>query len=182
MNYIKINGDQKIVVYTDASCGTLKNSGSQGAYLIFLMGENNFYNLLSWQLKQLKSVAGSSLTADAIALLDGVETSLYIKELFKELCKIDLSVEVYTENQSLVHALKSSKDVNEKCLRINITALKEYISTNAINNSKWIKLSDQLADILTKQSTNLLPLINALNDGFICYMNIGQGLEASLCL
>ena len=81
-----------------------------------------------------------------------------------------------------MHALKSSKDVNEKCLRINITALKEYISTNAINNSKWIKLSDQLADILTKQSTNLLPLINALNDGFICYMNIGQGLEASLCL
>ena len=35
-----------------------------------------------------------------------------------------------------------------------------------INNIKWIKLPDQLADILTKQSPDPLPLINALNDGF----------------
>ena len=36
-----------MVVYTDASCGNLKNGGSQEVYLIFLMGENNFCNLLS---------------------------------------------------------------------------------------------------------------------------------------
>ena len=56
-NYIKINREQKIVVYTDASCGNLKNGESQGAYLIFLMGENDFCNLLSWLSKQLKRVA-----------------------------------------------------------------------------------------------------------------------------
>ena len=47
LNYIKINGKKKMVVYTDASCGNLKNGGSQEVYLIFLMGENNFCNLLS---------------------------------------------------------------------------------------------------------------------------------------
>ena len=56
-NHIKINREQKIVVYTDASCGNLKNGESQGAYLIFLMGENDFCNLLSWLSKQLKRVA-----------------------------------------------------------------------------------------------------------------------------
>ena len=102
LNYIKISGKQKIVVYTDVSCGNLKNSGSQGAYLIFRMGENNFCNLLSWQSKQLKHVAQCSLTAETIALLDGVETALYMKELYKELYKTGLPVKVYTDNQPLL--------------------------------------------------------------------------------
>ena len=102
MNYIKINGKQKIVVYTDVACGNLKNSESWGACLIFRMGENYFCNLLSWQSKQLKRVAQCSLTAETIALLDGVETALYIKELSKEIYKTGLSVKVYTDNQPLL--------------------------------------------------------------------------------
>ena len=79
-----------MVVYTGASCGNLKNIESQGVYLIFLMVENNFCNQLSWQSKQLKRVARSSLIAETIALLDGLEAALYTKELFKELYKRDL--------------------------------------------------------------------------------------------
>ena len=75
-------------------------------------------------------------------------------------------VEVYSDSHALLEAFKLSKYFNEKHLWIDIAALKEYISTNVINNIKWIKLSDQLASILTKQRADLLPLINALNDGF----------------
>ena len=56
------------------------------------MKENNFCNLLGWQSKQLTPVAWSSLKAETIALLDAVEAALYMK--------------VYTENQSLLDALK----------------------------------------------------------------------------
>ena len=52
-------------------------------------------------------------TAETIALLDGPETASYTKEIFKELYKTDLTVEVYTNNQSLLDALKY---VNEKRL------------------------------------------------------------------
>ena len=81
-----------MVVCTDASCGNVKNGGSQGVHLIFLMGENNFCNLLNWQLKQLKHVAQSLLTAETILLLNGLESALYMKELFKELYKTNLPV------------------------------------------------------------------------------------------
>ena len=101
-------------MYTDASCGNLKNGESQGAYQIFLMGENKFCNLLSWQSDQLKRVARNSLTAETIALLDGVELALYMNELFKELYKTGLPVEVYSDNQSFWDAQKSSKYVKEK--------------------------------------------------------------------
>ena len=92
LNYIKINREQKIVVCTDVSCGNVKNGGNQGAHLIFLMGENNFCNLVNWQLKQLKHVAQSLLTAETILLLNGLESALYMKELFKELYKTNLPV------------------------------------------------------------------------------------------
>ena len=47
LNYININREQKIVICTDASCGNLKNGGSQGVHLIDVIGENDFCNLLS---------------------------------------------------------------------------------------------------------------------------------------
>ena len=92
LNYMKINREQKIVVGTDTSCENLKNSESEGVHLTFLMGENNFCDLLSWHSKQLKRAAQGLLTAETIALLNGVESAFYMKELFKELYKTDLPV------------------------------------------------------------------------------------------
>ena len=40
------------------------------------MGENNCCNLSSWQAKQLRCIAHSSLMTETITLLDGVETPL----------------------------------------------------------------------------------------------------------
>ena len=42
----------------------LKNGGSQGTYLIFIMGENNCCFLISWESKQLKCITQSSLTTE----------------------------------------------------------------------------------------------------------------------
>ena len=156
ITYQKLNRNQNIRVYTDAAYGNLKNGGSQGGYFIFLIGRKICCNLISWQSKQLRRIAQSSLTAETIALLDGVETALYLKELYKELYAEKVTIEVFIDNQSLLDALKSSKYVNEKRLRIDIAALKEYVINKDINNIKWINSSEQLADILTKSTANSL--------------------------
>ena len=44
-----------------------------------------------------------------IALLNGMETALYIKELYKKSYTEETPVEVFTHNQTLLEALKSSK-------------------------------------------------------------------------
>ena len=59
------------------------------------------------------------MTAETIALLDGVELALYMNELFKEFYKTGLPVEVHSDNQSLWDAQKLSKYVKEKRLRID---------------------------------------------------------------
>ena len=100
-------------------------------------------------------------------MLDGVETALYIKELYKELYAEKVTIEVFIDNQSLLDALKSSKYVNEKRLRIDIAASKEYVINKDINNIKWIKSSEQLANILTKSTANSLSLVKVLSNGDI---------------
>ena len=166
LQYQKLQGDLKLVVYTDASFGNLNDGGSQGAYLIFFVASNGCCNLLSWQSKRLKRIARSSLAAETIAMLDGLDATLYISELLKETYKNDkILIEVYTDNKSHHEALQSSKYVTDKCLRIDIGALKEIISNKQIENIIWIKSAHQIADSLTKHGANSLPLINVLQEG-----------------
>ena len=67
-----------------------------------------------------------------------METALFIKELYKKSYTEETPVEVFTHNQSLLEALKSSKYVSEKRLRIDIAVLKRYIKNKDINGIKWI--------------------------------------------
>lgn len=76
------------------------------------------------------------------------------------------------------------KTCGQKRLQINIAAFKDYIK-KYINNIKWIKLLEQLADILTKGSANSLPLIKVLSNSYLKLVlnhNNSQGLEVSLLL
>ena len=67
----------KLIIYADASHGNLSDGGSQLGYLIFLVGENQKSCLVNWQSKHIKHVVRSSLSAETLALDDGV----YIAEM-----------------------------------------------------------------------------------------------------
>ena len=68
---------------------------------------------------------------------------------------------------SLLDAIKSSKYVSEKQLRIDIAALKEYINNKDITSIKWMKSSELLADILTKRNANPLSPIKVVSNGYL---------------
>ena len=70
---------------TGASFGNLKDGGSQGSYLIFLVSTDYHCNLLSWQSKRLKRIPRSSLAAETIAALEHINVVIYIREVFYEL-------------------------------------------------------------------------------------------------
>ena len=70
-------------VYTDAQFRNLNDGGSQGSYLIFLVDNDYNCNLLSWQSKRLKRIPRSSLAAEAIAILEGIDPAISIREIFQ---------------------------------------------------------------------------------------------------
>ena len=47
LKYSRLKGKPRLNVYIDASYGNSQNGGSQGRYLILIVGEDNTFNLLS---------------------------------------------------------------------------------------------------------------------------------------
>lgn len=166
LQFSHIDGITKLVCFTDAAFGNLPDGGSQGSYLLFLVGENGDCNLLSWQSKRLKRVARSSLAAESLAMSDCVDAAVYIATMYKELmfgCTSNsIPIEIVTDNKSLCDALQSKKVVTEKRLRIDIAALKESIENGSITSVTWVNTNEQLADCLTKEGASPHKLIDVL--------------------
>lgn len=67
-----------------------------------MVGNNSCCNSLSWQWILLKRIAKSSLAAETITMLDGLEATLYILELLKETYKTHkITLAVFIDNKSL---------------------------------------------------------------------------------
>ena len=66
-----------------------------------------------------------------------------------------------TDNYSPVDAIKSTKSVTEKRLRLEISGIKELIQTKRIQHVLWSATKEQLADCLTKKGASSLLLLKA---------------------
>ena len=156
-----------LICFTDASFANLKSGGSQGGLIVFLQGSNGKYMPLAWQSRKLKRVAKSTLTAETLALQEGIEVSIMIKWMLLEILKIDTNNEILpitciTDSKSLHDAVYSTKEVTEKRLKIELCAIREALEKREIESVVWINTKDQLADCLTKEGASREKLYDAL--------------------
>ena len=141
--------------YTDAAFGNLPNSGSQGGIIIFLKDELGQKCPIFWQSRKLKRVIQSTLAAETLALVEGAETSFYIASILKEVTKIkEMKIHCYVDSKSLVDALSSSKQVDNRRLRIDIAVLDDMLEKKELSTVSWIDTKNQLADCLTKRGAS----------------------------
>ena len=95
---------------------------------MFLVGDNGKCCLLSWQSKRIRRIVRSSLASEALAMSDCVDGTFFVSSLYHEvmfgLGKEKLHIDIVTDNRSLENAVKSSKYVTEKRLRLDISAVK----------------------------------------------------------
>nr|XP_039255142.1 uncharacterized protein LOC120332004 [Styela clava] len=182
LNFCNLGSDKdlKLVCFVDASFGNLTDGGSQAASLIFLVGEHQRCNLISWQSKRIKRVVKSSLAAETLAMSAGVDMASFVSSLYTEIMHRainleKLPIEIVTDNRSLHDAIKSIKQVQDRRLRIEVAMLKEMMSNKEITRIRWCNSEQPLADNLTKKgssSSSLLDIIqcNELKNHvkFIC--------------
>ena len=96
----------KTVLFTDAAFGNISNRGSEEGHVIFLVDKHNKSNLISWQSKCIKRIVRGTLAAETIAMMDGVESAIFMSVLLKELHpQLKTSQYTDTENKSLHDAL-----------------------------------------------------------------------------
>ena len=159
----------KMIMFSDASFANLSDGGTQGGHFIMLMGENGKFSPLSWQSRRVKRIVRSTLAGETLAMSEGIDNAIFLSTLFSELTAGDVEhaapITCVTDNHSLADALKSTKSVTEKRLRLEISSVKELIQTKRVERVLWYKTQEQLADCLTKKGASPLKLLKALGEG-----------------
>ena len=64
--------------YSYATLANLTSGNSKGGYLIFLVGENDELCLLVWKIKTLCRVVRSTVSAEACAMTEALDTAHFI--------------------------------------------------------------------------------------------------------
>ena len=137
--------------YTDASLQNLPNSNSQGGLLIFLQDTAGKRCPILWKSKKLERKVKLTIAAETLALLEGAEYSVYLAHILKQLIEgMEVKIQCYTDNKSIVEALQSTKKLSSPMLNIDTLILREFLEKGEIEPIKWVKGEKQLADPLTK--------------------------------
>lgn len=153
-------------VYTDAAFGNLHDGGSQAGYII-LITDDNKSALIDWSSHRLSRVAGNTLTAETLALMDGVDAAVSYRHTLMEMLGIPISAIIgYTDCKSLYDNLCTSHIAQEKRLRIELAALREHVNKNELC-LKWISTKEQIADSLTKEGVSSELLRKVVQEGLV---------------
>ena len=141
--------------YSDASFANLPGSGSQGGFIIFLQDGTGAHCPIVWQSRKIRRVVKSTLAAETLALVECVDSAVYIKEILSELSGCtEMPINCYVDNKSLFDSLNSNKHVDDKRLRIDLAVLNEMIERKEIQSVRWVDTTHQLADCLTKKGAS----------------------------
>ena len=117
----------------------MPNDGSQGSYLVLLVGESGKFSPIWLNSKKVRRVLGSTVAAETLTLAEGIDNSIFLCTLLPKFMygKSDLTtfpIECYTDCKSLYEALKSAKRVLEKRLGLDTSAIKELLETKQITS------------------------------------------------
>ena len=157
----------KLVVYSDSSYANLKDCGSQGARVIFLVDEENKAALLNWNSKRLRRVVRSTLTSETLALSDAVDTAYMLNHMISQLIFNDerkLKIHCMVDSRSLVENVRTSHTLEEKRLLVDMAALRESKDNEEIE-IEWIETKENLANPLTKKSAYTGKLLEVMRNG-----------------
>ena len=162
----KLSGlkELKVVVYTDASFGNLNGVDSCGGHIVFLSDRDDRSAPIAWHSGKVKRVVRSTLAAETVSLLAGIEEAIYLRELLTFCLGVKVPIMAIVDNRSLMQSIQSTHLVDEKRLRIDISAVKEFVECENVS-VHWVPGQRQLADCLTKHGASPYELQGVISGG-----------------
>ena len=156
--------DFHVKVYTDASHANLPD-GMSNTYglVVFLVDCRGHMCPLSWRAGKIWRVVKSPLTAETRALLEGVEEAIYIRKMLSEMCQ-NVPIDIFVENRSLVEALRRTRFVDNRLLRVDIRALIQTLQCE-VRSVSLIPGDKKLADSMTIRGASGAALLAIFQTG-----------------
>ena len=155
-----------LVVSADASLNNL-NCGVDSCmgYIALLVNDAQMCSPLSWRSGKIKRVVRSTIAAEALALIEGLEDGLYIQHAIKELLDMTVPIIGFSDHRGLNEAVRSTKLTDDRRLRIDISAIKEMLKDGIVKEIRFCSSDEQLADSLTKKTSDNKRLLHCLQNG-----------------
>ena len=156
-----------IVVYADASYANLQDGGSQGGHVVLLVNPDRLCCPLIWSSKRIKRVVKSTIAAETLSLVEGVEAGYLMAAILGELIwkkKKALPVQCFTDNHSLYKAVHSTGQIIDKRLRVDLAILREMVDRKELK-VEWIEAGKQISDVLTKRGASPAMLSQVMISG-----------------
>ena len=164
----------KIMVFSDASHANLSDGvSSVGAHVVLLVGSDRNCCPLAWQANKIKRVVRSTIAAEALSLQEGLENGFYLRTLLEELLALPaytIQLEAYVDNRSVIEAIHSTKLVDDKRLRLDISAMKESLNLGQVHSVRWCPSEFQIANCMTKRGASGHHLLSVMQIGKIDFM------------
>ena len=109
------NANLIMLIYTDASFQNLSCGGSQGAFFIMIYDLNlSLFHVITWSSKRIKRVVKSTLAAETLALIEGIDAGLFLNEVLFFLNSSKIPIYALVDTKQLIDASRSTKSVSEK--------------------------------------------------------------------
>ena len=84
---------------------------------------------IQWQSRQIHRVVYSSLAGECLALEEAAETCFWIQSLLTQLLPCEhkeIPIECVADKQSLLETICSTKNIQDKRLKVDIAIFKKY--------------------------------------------------------
>ena len=159
----------KIVAYSDASFGNLTYGGSQGSYILFLVGYSDKYMPIAWQSKRIRRVVQSTLAAETLAMVDLAEACIFYRKFLFEILQLKdnsdkIKIFCKTDNSCLYDLVHSSTQISDMRLCIEMAILREMIKRKEIAEISWIPTDVQTTDHLTKKGVLSFKILGFISE------------------
>ena len=158
-----LSGNIHLECYCDASFANHSDCHSQAGFIIFIADGNGRRCPIMWKSRKIRRVVNSTLAAETMALVEVAESAHYIQSILEDIGVNGVSLKCFVDSKSLVDALRSMKQVDNKYLRINMAILKEMLQKGEITSVEWIDTKKQVANCLTKKGASPAALLEAIS-------------------
>ena len=157
--------DCKIVSWADSSYGKSEPGQTVNGVITFIQGNNGKMNVLDWTSHKLDVPVASPLAGECEAALEAYSRIKWMRSLIKDILgQEEMPAIIRTDSKSLCDSVASSSQVKDKRAMVGISTLRavpEFDGTQL----EWIPGKENLADHLTKTTSNAEQLRYVLHEG-----------------
>ena len=156
IKYLKI-GSKENLILVEVGDASYKQDDKAIGGVILLLANSSFTKALPiyWKSKQIERVCHSSKDAETLNLIrmvnDAVLTSRQLELLLYEDIMHRIPVFLFTDSESTLESIASTKRITTKTLRNVIADLKQRLIDDEILSYAWLPTNSMWADILTKE-------------------------------